>query len=309
VIVAVAARMDALSHEIFIHRCAQKRKIADEKLEVKDSGMQTMDVQTGSLSTSFNGSLPKKRSSSRQVSLAYSDSEVSFTTSFTSALPPGEQSHLKRESTFYGAPEPDILIADANQHEHAVLEAELHATQHELAELQAELRVSQIGLAELKAELCAIRYGSQLSIFAAKAIFKKHTEDMQRRHWLNTRALVQSMTHASSGSRAGSTSRRSRSRGGSTSRRSRSLPPSEQLRNVNAASTDSQPDPRCLSSASGMQPVGESQHIQNECPQVSLEELNMRTSILLASGHGNSAACSSSSSSGSPQGVTRRPPR
>jgi len=189
---------------------------------------------------------------------------------------------------------------NANQHELAELKAELCTEQKERFELKAELCASKAEVAELKAELCATQYGSQLTIFAAKAIFKTHAEEMQRKHWLNTRAVVQTMTTARSSPRAGS-------RG----RRSQSLPPPQQVQNVNAAPRTSRPDQGNLTTSSGMQPVGAAEstsqsqprHIQNEGPQFShpSREHNIRNAVLPVSSRSNSEARSSSSRSDSPR--------
>jgi len=142
-------------------------------------------------------------------------------------------------------------------------------------------------------------------MFAAKAIFKTQAEEMQRQHWLNTRAVVQSMAHAHRGSRSRS-----------TGRRSRSLPPSQHMRNESArSSTSSQSAQGRRSTPSQVQPVrgaasksqSQPQHVRSEGPQFSHppsqpsshppshppHEHNVQNVVSQASSSGNSGACSS----------------
>jgi len=286
VLMVAAARMEAASQEIFNYRYAQKQSVGDDMLEVKNSGMHTTAVQSDPPWMRQDASIQKRRASSSKTlgSLAYSDSESSFNISITPRQ--CKESSTAKSSTFEAAPDPGF--------------AELWATQNDLAALQAELHATQKELVDLKAELCAAQYVNQLNIFAAKAIFKTHAEEMQRQHWLNTRAVVQSMTNSHRSSRAVS-----------ARRRSQSVPPSRQVQIESAQSgVSSQSGHGVPSTLSSMQPLRhvsspsqpQSPCIRNEDPQFShLPHVNkMRKAVSQSSSQSDLGACSSSSS-GSPQ--------
>jgi len=149
-LMVVAARMEASSPEILDLRNVQKQRMAEERMEVKNTDKKTIADQSDSTLKGHNASIYQERSSSSrtQISLVYSDSD-----SETPTLP------FVRMSTFQAASEPGS--------------AELLATKNELAELQAELHGIQHELAELKAELCATQYVSQLFFLLEINIPKK----------------------------------------------------------------------------------------------------------------------------------------
>jgi len=282
VLMGVAARMEASSHEIFNLRYAQTHMQSDS----------TLKAQKASIYPKRSRSHSSNRSSTSQKSLAYINTEPSFI-SFTSFIIPthqDEESPKARSSTFQAL---------------WCCREELRATQDELAELKAELHATQNELVELKAELCATQYVSQLNIFSAKAIFQKHVAEMQRRHWLNTRAVVQSMTQSCSSSR-----------NGSAGRRSQSLPLSKQVQIQSAQSCVTSQLDQGVPSASASShvqplrgvsctPLSESRHSANEGLQFSHppHQCSVRNTVSQASSRSSLGACSSSSS-GSPHSTS-----
>jgi len=126
------------------------------------------------------------------------------------------------------------------------------------------------GVKELQAELCTIRYMNHLSILSAKVILKVHLDKIQNQHWLNTRAVVESMTRATADSKR---------RNG----RSQSAPTVQQFQRRQRSDSDPvfrKAQQGAMDSDSGAQPSSQSQHVRHGVPQPSsMAEAGCRSQV------------------------------